>query len=110
MIPFVGYCLIEKKLKPTSVKTYLSSLVKLHKLKGYPDFKLEDGTIAALLRGAAKLLMSGPAPPSMNRRVMTMPILQLLGHQLVASRWLPNTQQTIWAACLVGFFSSARMG
>jgi hypothetical protein len=53
---FVGYCLIEKKLKPTSVKTYLSSIVKLHKLKGYPDFELKDGTITALLRGAANLL------------------------------------------------------
>jgi hypothetical protein len=107
---FVGYSLIEKKLKPTSVKTYLSSLVKLHKLKSYPDFKLEDGTIAALLYRAANLLMSGPAPLSMNRRVMTLPILQLFGHQLVASRWLNNTQQTIWAACLGSFFSSARMG
>jgi hypothetical protein len=107
---FVGYCLIEKKLKPSSVKSYLSSIVKLHKLKGYPDFELKDGTIPALLRGAANLLMSSPEPPSANRRVMTLPILQLLGHQLVTSGWLSNTQQTIWAACLVGFFSLARMG
>jgi hypothetical protein len=107
---FVGYCLIEKKLKPNSVKTYLSSLVKLHKLKGYQDFELKDGTITALLRGAANILMSGPDPPSANRRVMTLPILQLLGHQLAASGWLSNTQQTIWTASLVGFFSSARMG
>jgi hypothetical protein len=79
---FVGYCLVERRLKPSSVKFYLSSLMKLHKLKVFQDFKMEDSTISALLRGAANLMMSGPSQPSLNRRVMTMPILKLLGHQL----------------------------
>jgi hypothetical protein len=107
---FVGYCLVDRKLKPTSVKTYLSSLTKLHKLKGFQDYKMEDSTISALLRGAANLAMSGPPQPALNRRVMTMPMLQIIGHQLAESGWLKNTKQTIWTACLVGFFSSARMG
>jgi hypothetical protein len=107
---FTGFCLVERKLKPSSVKTYLSSLVKLHKLKGYADYKIDDSTTTAMLRGAANLAMCGPDPPSMKRRVMTLDILRLLGHQLAASGWLPNTRQTIWAACLAGFFSSARMG
>jgi hypothetical protein len=34
---------------------------------------------------ASKLMMSGPPQPSLNRRVMTMPILKLLSHQLVES-------------------------
>jgi hypothetical protein len=107
---FVGYCLVKKKLKPSSLKIYLSSLTKLHKLKGVQDYKMEDSTIGALLRGAANLMMSGPPQQSLNRRLITMPILRLIGHQLAESGWLKNTQQAIWTACLAGFFSSARIG
>jgi hypothetical protein len=78
---FVGYCLVDRKLKPTSVKTYLASLTKLHKLKGFQDYKMEDSTISALLRGATNLVMSGPPQPALNRRVMMMPLLQIIGHQ-----------------------------
>jgi site-specific recombinase XerD len=107
---FVGYCLAEKKLKPSSINTYLSSLVKLHKLKGYKNYSIDRETVSAVTRGAANMLLSGPEPPSNKRRVMTLQILRLLGHQLASSGWSTNTQQTIWAACLTGFFSSARMG
>jgi hypothetical protein len=62
------------------------------------------------MRGAENALMAEPQPPALQRRVMTLPILKLLGHQLTESGWLKNTQQTIWVACLTGFFSSARMG
>jgi hypothetical protein len=107
---FAGFCLVEKKLKPSSIKTYLSSLVMLHKLKGFDDYKLADGAADSILRGASNALMANPEPPAMKRRAMTLPMLKLLGHQLAGSGWLQNTQQTVWAACLVGFFSSARMG
>lgn len=107
---FAAYCLVQKKLKPSSVKTYLSSLVMLHKLKGYTSYKLDDRALSNVMRGAENTLMAEPQPPALRRRVMTLSILKLLGHQLAGSGWQKNTQQTIWAACLVGFFSSARMG
>jgi site-specific recombinase XerD len=107
---FVGYCLAERKLKPSSIKTYLSSLVKLHKLKGYKNYTIDRETVTAVTRGATYLMLTGPQPPTNKRRVMTLQILRLLGHQLANSGWSDNTQQTIWAACLTGFFSSARMG
>jgi hypothetical protein len=107
---FAGYCLAVKKLKPASVKTYLASLVKLHKLRGYNSYSIDKEEVNTIMRGATNMLLSGPSPPSNRRRVMTLQILRLLGHQLAESGWLKNTQQTIWAACLVGFFSSARMG
>jgi hypothetical protein len=95
---------VERKLKPSSVKTYLSSLVKLHKLKGFADFKIEDSMTPA------NLAMCSPNLPSMKCRVMTLNILRLLSHQLASTGWLKNTRQTVWAACKAGFFSSARMG
>jgi hypothetical protein len=85
-------------------------MVKMHRLKGYSDYKIDRETIENYTRGAANMLLSGPAPPSNKRRVMTLQILRLLGHQLASSGWSKNSQQTIWATSLVGFFSSARMG
>jgi hypothetical protein len=85
---FTAFCLIQKKLKPSSVKTYLSSLVMLHKLKGFHSYKLDDRAISNVLRGAENILMGEPEPPALKRRVMTLPILKLLGHQLSKSGWL----------------------
>jgi hypothetical protein len=82
----------------------------LHKLKGFQGFKVDDGAIGNVLRGAENARMANPKPPALKRRVMTLPVLKLLGHQIANSGWLQNSQQTIWAACLTGFFSSARMG
>ena len=41
---------------------------------------------------------------------MTMPLLCHLGHKLSLSGWCTDTQLTIWAAVLIGFFGTARMG
>ena len=107
---FAVFCITLKQLKPASVKTYLSSLVCLHKLKGYANFEMKDTLIQAILRGAGNLLMCSPNPPSNTRRVMTMPLLRHLGHRLRQSGWTNDTQKTIWAATLVGFYGTARMG
>ena len=107
---FAVFCIADRKLKPTSVRTYLSSLVCLHRLKGFSSFDMKDCLIDAILRGANNLLMSSPNPPKNTRRVMTLPLLRHLGHRLSKSGWSRATQQTIWAAPTVAFFGSARMG
>ena len=49
---FAVFCLSVRKLKPASVKTYMSSLVCLHKLKGFADYEVKDSLVEAILRGA----------------------------------------------------------
>ncbi len=107
---FATYLITVKGLKTTSVRTYLSSLVCLHKLKGFNNFKLEDNLLAAILRGAENLQLAGPAAKPNNRRVMTMALLRHLGHRLAGSGWEKTATQSIWAACLVAFFGTMRMG
>ena len=107
---FAVFCITVKKLQPASVKTYLSSLVCLHKMKGHSNYEMKDDLVAAILRGANNLIMSSPTPIPTTRRVMTLPLLRHLGHNLRASGWSRATQQTIWAASLTGFFATARMG
>jgi hypothetical protein len=61
-----------------------------------------------LLTGAANLQLA--PPPRLQRRVMTLPLLKLLGHKLASLDWPPTDIQTVWTVCCTGFFSSARMG
>ena len=107
---FAAFCISHRKLKPASVKTYLSSLVCLHKIKGFANYEVKDGLVEAILRGADNLIMSSPITTINSRRVMTMPLLRHLGHKLSLSGWCTDTQLTIWAAVLIGFFGTARMG
>lgn len=107
---FAVYCITERKLRPSSVRTYLSSLVCLHKLKGYTSYEMKDSLVDAILKGAGNLLLVSPTPPSNTRRVMTLPLLRHLGHKLKLSGWSKCSQQTIWTAAVVAFFASARMG
>jgi hypothetical protein len=61
-----------------------------------------------LLTGTANLQLT--PPPRLQRRVMTLPLLKLLGHKLASLDWPPTDIQTVWTVCCTGFFSSARMG
>jgi len=107
---FTTFCLTVKNLQPTSVRSYLSSLAALHRIKGFSNFEIKDDLVSAALKGAGNLIMSSPSPPSNTRRVMSLQLLKHLGHKLKLSTWDPRTTQTIWTACTVAFFTSARMG
>ena len=107
---FAVFCLSVKNLKPSSVKTYMSSLVCLHKLKGFTEYEVKDSMVEAILRGAENLSMAAPVPPRNTRRVMTLPLLRHLGHRLKKSGWCKTTQQTIWTAATVAFFGSTHGG
>jgi hypothetical protein len=66
--------------------------------------------VASLLKGAKNMQMVEPPTKSNNRRVMTIHLLRLIGHKLRRTGWSESSQQTVWAACTVAFFTSARMG
>jgi len=107
---FVVWCFFRRKLKPGSVKSYLSSIACLHRLKGLSPPPSDDNVVSSLMTGAQNLLMAAGEDWPNKRRAMTMPLLKHLGHNLASSGWSPATVQTIWSACLVSFFGSTRMG
>ncbi len=47
---------------------------------------------------------------TVNRFVMTFPLLKLLGDCVAKTNWTPHTKQIVWTACTVAFFGSFRMG
>jgi hypothetical protein len=45
-----------------------------------------------------------------TRKVMTLPLLKILGHLIASSDWLENSKKVFWAACVTAFFGSFRFG
>lgn len=107
---FAVFCLSEKKLQPASVRSYISALGALHRLKGYSTKLFDDDIINMLLRGAAHLALSSGNPPHNPRRAMNLPLLRHFGHRLRTSGWSAPTMQCIWTAGLLAFFGTIRMG
>lgn len=107
---FTVWCLLEKKLKPGTVKSYISSLQLAHTLKGFDNENYnKDRLTNMLLTGAGNQNMLNPEN-SNTRRVFTLPLLKILGHRIATSDWPEGVKQTVWAASTLGFFSSVRMG
>ena len=47
---------------------------------------------------------------SNQRKVMTLPLLRILGHQIANSGWRSDSKQVFWTAAVLAFFGSFRFG
>ncbi len=45
-----------------------------------------------------------------TRKVMTLPLLKLIGHEIAKLDWEDDSKQVFWTALLVAFFGSIRLG
>jgi hypothetical protein len=99
---FVTWALNEGKLKPSTIKTYLASLNTVHKLKNIPSM-CNEYIVLALVKGAENLALYNPSSEG-SRKVMTLPLLKVLGHQIANSNWSPDSKATVWTACVVSDF------
>ena len=107
---FVVWALEYKKLKPSTVKTYLSSIKLAHVLNDMhcTDFG-SDPIIKMLLTGAENLNLLEKTTIR-ERPPMSLSSLKILGHRLAITNWKLTSKQLIWSACATSFFSSCRMG
>ena len=109
---FAIWCVSVKKLQPGTASTYLQALSMAHKLKGLGKMGgMKDELLDLILKGAERdPSKQGYGQDKVGRRVVSLPLLRVLGHKLANSGGDPISNQTIWAACTVAFFTSARMG
>ena len=65
---FITWCTFERKIKPDTIRTYLSALSMAHKLKGlaHPP-SLDDELSKLALDGAARIPTAAPPPPPQAR-------------------------------------------
>jgi len=107
---FVVWCHTQRKLQTSTIRAYLAGIKFAHTLKGLSSSHLqEDPILALLLKGITHIAEFSNKHPN-TRRVVTLPMLLLLGHRISLTNWSPLSKQVVFAACTTGFFASARMG
>jgi len=77
---YVSWALVNIKLKPSTVKSYLASIKTIHKLKNL-DCDTSNYIIKALITGAENLALYGNIARN-ARKVMTLQLLKILGHAI----------------------------
>ena len=109
---FVTWCTINRGIKAQTTRTYLAALGLAHRLKSHPrPPSLDDDLMKMALAGAEKRPPPFfPPSPRPGRRVVSLPLLKVLGHKLASSGWEGVDVQAIWTIFTLGFFSSCRMG
>jgi len=105
---YVSWAINEKKLLANTVKSYLSSVKTVHELANV-YYSGNSTIINAMLRGAENIeRYSGKVGTS--RKVMTLALLKLIGHQIANKDWSTDSKLTVWGTCLVAFFGALRFG
>ena len=109
ILAYVTWGLTEKKWAPATVKSYLSSIETVHKLKNLCVKNFDNFLISAVIKGAENLRFSNCVMKP-HRLAMSIQILKLLGHEISSSDWSINSKCVCWSACCVAFFGSLRLG
>jgi hypothetical protein len=92
-----------------TVEVYLHCIEIIHRLKNSDGSACSSKITKLLLRGAEFLEFYKP-PKSLERRVMTLPLLRLIGHEVAKCDWSKHSKMVVRASLCVGFFGSFRFG
>ena len=104
---YVQWAILDRGLSHTSIRSYLSSIRLAHTFMNI-DSKIFDHEILKLmLRGAENTSIKCSTP---TRKIITIPIMKLIGHELACQNWSMYSKQVYWSACCTAFFGSTRMG
>jgi hypothetical protein len=75
---------VEKGLKANTVEQYINSLETIHKLRNIGSSTCTAFTIDRLIEGAKNREQYSKAPKH-TRKVMSLPLLKILGHEIASS-------------------------
>jgi hypothetical protein len=100
---FVIWCIFVRKLKASTVKSYISSFEFIFKLNDWDTTVCSNFLVKQLVKGASNLNFYSDLSKS-SRKVMTLPLLKILGHQIAVSSFSKWDKQVIWTACTVAFY------
>jgi hypothetical protein len=98
-----------KRWKSSTISAYVSSLATVHKLRNLDENVCNNFLTKRLIQGVQNLEMYEDKP-SHTRKVMTLPLLIILGNQIAATDWEDSSKQIVWTAALLAFFGCMRFG
>ena len=106
---FVSWAIFKRNLKSSTVQSYLGSLLQMHKLNDLSCDSFYDAVLKSMIRGAENLSFYKDMSKG-TKKVMTLPLLKILGHRISSSDWEDDTKQVFWTALVIAFFGSFRFG
>ena len=106
---FLEWCKTDKNLKPSTIKSYLHSIVIAHKMNNLDHSPCISFISRQLIRGMENLEFYSKSK-SKTRKVMTLPLLKLAGSEIAKSNWSQNSKQVFWTILTTAFFGSFRLG
>ncbi len=106
---FIEWAIFRNEMSAGTVEAYLHCIKIIHRLKNSDGSASSSKIIKLLLREAEFLEFYKP-PKSLERRVMTLPLLRLIGHEVAKCDWSKHSKMVVWASPCVGFFGSFRFG
>jgi hypothetical protein len=81
----------------------------VHELKGFTSHMCFNPIVKRIIKGAENLGFYKTIA-SESRKVMTLPLLKLLGYEISKTSWSEDSKQVFWTACVTAFFGSFRFG
>jgi hypothetical protein len=106
---FINWAVLEKEYATSTVRAYINHLATLHKLKNLSEESCKNFVNNAMLNGAENLTFYSEKKQK-QKNVMTLPLLRVLGHELIKSNWSDHSKLVIWGSCTTAFFGSFRLG
>ena len=106
---YISWLFLSRGLKHSSVESYLSSLHSIFRIRGQESNAFSSYQTKLLLRGGKNNEFLNSRPKN-TRKVMTIELLRIIGHEISKSDWSVDSKRVFWAACCLLFFGSFRVG
>jgi hypothetical protein len=79
------------------------------KLQGLSTEGCDSFLCKVQIRGAQNLQFYKEST-SRTKKVMTLPLLRILGHELANNQWCENSKLVVWSCYTIAFMGSFRLG
>ena len=109
LLMYINYLIYWKKVKLSTVKSYLSHIKTLHKLNRVSVSQFDDIYIHQTLQGISNW-QAALNIHTFQRNVFTYEILCIWGHTLQTLEISDFDRQVVWVTSLIAFWASARLG
>lgn len=106
---FIWWCFNTKKLKYSSILSYVSSIRTLSDLQGNDTKLLYSNKVKSVLKGVRNMDETVSLCAA-KRLAFSYPLLKLLGNSLLDSNWSEDELRIFWTLCCLLFFGSFRIG
>lgn len=106
---FIHWATFIRKIAPSTIVQYLSHLRLIHELRGIDASACKNFLCKTQIRGAQNLQFYQKTE-KFNKKVMTLPVLKILGHGIAKTAWSARSKSVVWTTCCIGFFGSFRFG